>query len=130
MTIPKRTIPGFALTHTTTITVKRPGEVTYVNGRKQVGLPTTHTIEANIQPFKYKDLMLLPEADRTKQWYKLFMTPDQDIREATEGDNPVEADSIVWHGLEYKVMQIQHWEMGVLDHTVVRVARTPISGGV
>lgn len=121
--------PNFLLTRKVEITVIRPGAFTIVNGRKVVGEPSTHFVEGNIQPLKYSELMLMPESDRTKEWYKIFLQLDQDIRGAREGSDGWEADFIEWEGDTYKVMRHKLYKMGVLDHQECHVARTPISAG-
>lgn len=129
MPITKRTKPLFRLTNSTTVTIKRPGEITYVNGRKVVGEPTEHEIEANIQPLKFREVLLLPEADRTKEWIKGYCTLEQNIRAMKEGENAYESDVVVWGDYEYKVMKVLRYEMGVLDHICFHAARLPISAG-
>lgn len=130
MPITKRTKPLFRLINSTTVVVNRPGVTTLVNGRPVKGTPTQHDIEANVQPLKNKEILLMDESDRTKEWIVLYVDPDQDIRPAKEGASGWEADEVVWGGLSYKVMKFQLYEMGVLDHKRVYAARTPISAVV
>lgn len=129
MPIRKRTSPRFRLTNSTTVVVIRPGEPTYVNGRKVEGIPSEHEIEANVQPLNHREELLLPESDRTKEWVKGFCDLEQDIRAMREGDGGWEADKIIWDGEEFKVMRIKLYKMGVLDHRMFLAARTPISAG-
>lgn len=129
MPITKRTIPPFTLTNSTEVVVIRPGKVTMEKGRRVEGKPTSHIIQANVQPLGYKELQLLTEADKTKEWYKAYMDIHQDIRGDREGDDGWEADYIVWNDDTYKVMKIHKYQMGVLDHIVIHVARTPLVGG-
>lgn len=130
MPITKRTKPLFRLTNSTTIQVKRPGTTTMVNGRPVVGSSTTHEIVGNIQPVKHDTVLKMPESERTKEWYLILCDLDQNIRSAKEGENGWESDEIVWNGLEFRVMKVLPYAMGVLDHLEVYVARTPISAGV
>lgn len=130
MPITKRTKPLFRLTNSTDITVVRPGTTVLVNGRPQTGPDTTHTIVGNIQPMKYETVLKMPESDRNKEWYTILCDLDQDIRTSREGSGGWEADSILLNGFNYKVMKILQYDMGVLDHKEVQVARTPISAGV
>lgn len=130
MAISKRTKPLFRLTNSTEVVVTRPVAPTYVNGRKVDGTPTKHTIEANVQKLTPNEMLLLSEADRTKEWIRLYVDPDQSIRAAREGGSGWEADSVTWGSLDYKVMKAESWSMGVLDHIKVYAARSPISAGV
>jgi|SRR5690625_820630 len=129
MTAARRTKPTFLLTNAVDITVIRAGEIENVMGKPVVGEPTEHEIRANIQPLKFTELMTLPESDRTKEWIKGFCDPSQDIRGAREGSDGWEADRVVWEGDKYKVVKIQRWKMGVLDHISFHAVREPISAG-
>lgn len=130
MPVTKRTKPLFRLTNSTSVKVVRPSVTTYVNGRPVEGTPTEYTVQANVQPLKPYELMLLPETDRTKEWIRLYSDLDQDIRPAKEGEEGWEADSVEWNGFVYKVMKQETWQMGVLDHYKTYAARTPISAGL
>lgn len=130
MPIKRRSIPKFSLVNSTTISVKRPGVPIKIYGRVEEGVPSFHTIEGNLQPLKPNELMVLTETDRTKEWIKVYTDPSQDIRTAREGDDGWEADFVVWNDLEYKVMKIKEYSMGVLDHIMVYAARIPISAGI
>lgn len=125
MAITNRTSPQFQLTHSTEVTIKRfpPGEM--VKGKWVKGEPININVEANVQPFQYKDLMMLPESDRTREWIKLYSKDE--IRTAKEGADGWDADIILWEGYEYKVMKSHKYVMGVLDHTKAVAARIPIS---
>lgn len=123
------TRPTFTLTGKVEVKVIRPGEIRNEYGKPVEDPPTEHYIEANIQPLRFKEIQLLPEADRTKEWIKLYLDPDQDLRGELEGTPGQRADIIEWAGHQYKVMNIRSWNMGVLNHIEARAARIPISGG-
>lgn len=125
----KRTRPTFHLTNKAKIKVIRPGEVSLVNGRKVVGEPSKHFIYGHVQPLRFRELMILPETDRTKEWVKLYTNIEEDIRAALEGDDGHEADHFLWNGFEYKVMMCHEYLMGVLDHKRIHATRVPISAG-
>lgn len=72
------------------------------------------TIRANVQPFNTSQTLLLPEADRTKEWIHV-RSPDQIIK-MEEGENGTEADVFIYFGKVYKVMALRVYRMGVLDH--------------
>lgn len=129
MAIKRRSFPMFILTGKTEVIVERPSEAVFVKGRKVEGVPTRHTIECNVQPAKPRELWLLPEADRNREWIKILCDPCEDIRGALEGVNGHDADMVIWKDNYYKVMKISRWEMGVLDHTDILAARVPHSAG-
>lgn len=128
MPIPNKTKPLFLRTGLVDIIVLRTPSPSIVKGRKVDAAATEHTIEGNIQPLKFKDLLTLKESDRTRQWYYIITDLDQDIRGADEGNN-IPADMVKWDGNIYQVMKESKWEMGVLDHKTLLVARIPVSGG-
>lgn len=138
MAITTRTFPGFTLTHSTPATVIRR---TYamVKGRRQSTGETPHTIEANIQPMQFKEVMQMPEADRTKEWYVIYVrynraefttVSDDLLRTEFEGDTGWDADIVQLDGAEYKVMKCRKWAMGVLDHYEAYAVKMRTTAGV
>ena len=123
-----RTVPPFTLTRHVFIDVIRTGEGGYVNYKWVDGQEELiEGIKANVQPARFKDLQLLPESERTKEYIKVF-TVDE-LRTAKEGNNNYGADIILWKGNRYRVMSVKNYEMGVLDHYKSLAAREPISAG-
>ena len=126
----KRTKPTFTLTNWLSLTVKRYTSG-WEDGRWVTVAPSSFTVNANVQPMKYTDLMLLPESERTREWIKVYVELNESnhfsIRTAREGSDGWEADRFVWHGDEYRIMKIHHFEMGVLDHIKALAVREPIS---
>lgn len=120
-------LPSFTLTKTIPVTVFREGKPTVVKGRPVPGPETEFTIQANVQPFNFKDLQLLPESDRTKEWIKLYMATPDLIRTTREGSDGYAADEVVYAGQRYKVMRIRSYRMGTLDHTHAIASRELIS---
>lgn len=124
---PRRgSIPTFQLTHKVKIKVKRYiGE--WNKGRYVIkDIPEDFIIEGNVQPFRFQEILQLPESDRTKEWIKIFTT-DHLITAEESSENGNEADRVIWEGNEYKVMKQRHYRMGVLDHNhaiAVRVVRS------
>lgn len=121
------TRPGFLLTGKTTLTIKRQGAGSYVNGRWVDGTTVTPapTITANVQPANTRDLLLLPESERTKEWVKVY-TSDV-IRTMNEGAGGWAADEFTWNGYVYKVMRVKRYQMGVLDHYMALAARVELT---
>lgn len=126
MPITRRTTPKFRLVQSTQVEIIRKTKGAYdSDGVWQEGVPTTVTVEANVQPMKYTDLMLLPESDRTKEWITLYSVDE--IRTAYESDDGWDADEVLWEGKTFKVMKCHRYQMGVLDHYAAHAAREPVS---
>lgn len=123
----RRTVPPFFLTRHVFIDVIRIGEGRYENYRWVEGEEEVLNIKANVQPAKFKDLQMLPESERTKEYIKVFtVDPLRTIKEGKDGHG---ADIILWNGNRYRVVQVKNYEMGVLDHYKAICAREPISAG-
>ena len=117
--------PKFLLTKKIPLTIIRSTQGSYVNGEWVEGTETQVPLEVNIQPFKDQDLLLLPEADRSREWYKIYCADE--IRMDKQGTSGWSADEFVYEGNRYKVMKSKKWSMGVLDHFEVAAARLEIS---
>ena len=128
MPITKRSFPTFALTHSTPITVLRKvikGE--WINGKWVEAESSEVIIEANVQPVQFKELMMMPESERTKEWIKIYSVSE--LRTANERENGWDADEVIWDGYTYRVMKSRHYVMGVLDHYHAMAAREVVSAG-
>lgn len=130
----RRTKPRFLLTGKVCLTVQRNTSAGgYVNGRWVEGEYEDIDREVNIQPLQYHQVMLMPEAERSKQWYVLFCA--EDLRASQEpgvlmDGTPTEgwkADRFMWNGHLYEIMKVREWQMGVLDHIEAHAARIPIT---
>ena len=120
-------LPQFTLTGRLPITVYRKGKDTIVKGRPVPAVETSFVVEANVQPFNYRDLMVLPESDRTKEWIKVYVATSEILRTARQGSDGYDADEVLWNGERFKVMRLQSYAMGVLDHVKAICARVEIS---
>lgn len=120
-------LPSFTLTRKLPVTVYRKGKDTIVKGRPVPAVETSFIVEGNVQPAVSKDLQIIPEADRTKEWIKIYVAVSGILRTARQGSDGYEADEIEWEGDRYKVMRLQSWRMGVLDHVRALCARVEIS---
>lgn len=123
----RRSRPTFQLTNVLDIPVKVYA-VTIVKGRPVKSVILDTTIEGNVQPLKFQELMLMEEGDRTREWVKVYTTsPITTLIEPYEDSNP---DSyIIWEGNSYRVMKEKHYVMGILDHYCVYCAREPLDAG-
>ena len=118
--------PKFLLTKKIPLTVYRTtAQGSYVNGSWVAGSTVEVIREVNIQPFKDEELLLLPEADRSREWYKLYCA--EDFIADKPGASGTIADEFVWNGDRYKVMKVKAYGMSVLDHYKVHAARLEVS---
>ena len=125
----KRSLPRFNLTGSVELTFLRPdGKGRYVDGEYVKSSTLRQTIlKANVQPLKYTDLMILPEADRTSEWIKIYHSFDEPFHLRTMQEGSHEADIVIWEDKYFKVMKAKHYRMGILDHVCVYAAREPLS---
>ena len=119
--------PQFLLTKKIPLTIIRSTQGSYVNGEWVEGTQTQVPLEVNIHPFKDQDLLLLPEADRSREWYKIYCA--NEIRMDKQGTSGWSADEFVYEGDRYKVMKVKHYSMSILDHYRATAARLEISAG-
>ena len=119
--------PKFLLTKKIPLTIIRSTQGSYVNGEWVEGTETQVPLEVNIQPFRDEDLLLLPEADRSREWYKIYCA--NEIRMDKQGTSGWSADEFVYEGDRYKVMKVKHYSMSILDHYRATAARLEVSAG-
>jgi len=115
--MPRRTSKFFSLTGKVKLQIRRSqggGEHSDITGLWEPSPKKIVEIEANVQPFKFSQTMLLSEADRTKEWLNVWS--ENEIKKAEDGDSGIEADVFIYRNKVYKVMDVKVWTMGVLDH--------------
>jgi len=117
--------PNFLLTKKVSIDIIRQTQGSYINGDWVEGTETTVPTEVNIQPLKDSEILLLPESERTKEWYKLYSA--EELRTAKEGTGGYGADEFIWQGDRYRVMKARNFAMGTLDHFRAFAARIPLT---
>jgi len=119
--------PMFLSVGSTTATVKRYGQGSYLHGRWADGAETTFTITANIQPHTVKNLSdTTAEGNKSKKAIKVFTTTT--LRMTQEGTALQSGDKISWHNELYEVSELYTYEMGVLNHTMVIAIRDEVNG--
>ena len=119
--------PMFLSVGSTTATVKRYGQGSYLHGRWVDGAETTFTIKANIQPHTVKNLSdTTAEGNKSKKAIKVFTTTT--LRMTQEGTALQNGDKISWHNEWYEVSELYTYEMGVLNHTMVIAIRDEVNG--
>lgn len=123
-----RTRPRFLLTGCVDLAIQRNTQKGgYVDGRWIEGEYSTVTRKVNIQPIRYHQTLLLPESERSKQWFVLYSADE--LRASQEGQNGWDADRFEWEGHTYEIMKVRRWQMGVLDHWEAMAARVPVTPG-
>lgn len=119
--------PQFLLTHKIPLTIFRKSEGSYVNGRWVEGSTSEIVLQVNIQPLKPYEILMLPEADRTRAWVK-FYSADY-ARTLKEGIGGWSADEFIWKSDRYKIMKVDDWTngMGILEHVKIQAARIELT---
>lgn len=121
-------VPTFQLTNTVNIPlILKVGQ--WVKGKwieDTEGDPVI--FEGNVQPLRYHEILQMPEADRTREWIKIYTTAHVRTSQEPDEDGYV-ADRIEWDGKTFKVMNTQRYVMGILNHTKILAAREPVSAG-
>lgn len=117
-----RTLPTFLLTKKLPITILRALPGAWVNGRWVAGSVVSVEIEANVQPMRGHELVVLPESDRTKESIKVYSV---ETLKTLEEVSQEEADVVVWEGKKFRATKTMTYKMGVLDHTKTICVRFP-----
>ena len=118
-------IPRFLLTRTVPLTIYRQEAGSYVRGVWVEGPIVEVPIRANIQPLKPSEVQMMPESDRTREWYKVYSADL--LRTKQEGDNGWDAEQFEWQGHRYEAMKVQNYAMGTLDHWKAWAARISVT---
>lgn len=129
------TKPRFLLTGKVPITIYRTiGSGGYVRGEWKDPEAEEIEREVNIQPLRYKEVMLLQDSQRTRQWLQLYCSEDlrMDQEEGIDPDTGEviegwQADKFYWQGYRYKIMKVKKYSMGVLDHYSAQAVRVEIT---
>jgi hypothetical protein len=119
--------PQFLLTHKIPLTIYRQTAGSFVDGDWVEGTVTEVLLQVNIQPLKPYEIMMLPEADRTRVWVK-FYSADY-ARTLKEGTSGWDADEFIWKNDRYKIMKVDDWTngMGILEHVKIQAARIELT---
>ena len=119
--------PQFLLTHKIPLTIYRQTSGSFVDGDWVEGTVTEVLLQVNIQPLKPYEIMMLPEADRTRVWVK-FYSADY-ARTLKEGTSGWDADEFIWKNDRYKIMKVDDWTngMGILEHVKIQAARIELT---
>ena len=95
------------------ITVSRPGDGSYVNGRFVPSTAVESSAQGNIQPLNGKELLQLPEGDRERQTGKIYTA-----YALQNGDIVIRTD-----GSRHEVQAAEDWTAFALPHYKARLVR-------
>lgn len=96
------------------------GDYSATTGKFIPAAKTQVTIIANVQPMKFSHVMMMDSAQRTKEWLNIWS--ESEIKKMQEGSGGWESDTFIWNGKRFKVMDVQQYKMGVLDHYHAKAA--------
>lgn len=97
------------------ITVTRyASAISYVKGRAILPAPSIFTIDASVQQARPNEMDLLPEGVRISETKKIFSVSE--LKTATDQTNPTDADIVTFDGNDYRVLRVDKYSMGTLDH--------------
>lgn len=96
------------------LVVVRGGTVNWVDGKPLTLCTNTFRIIANVQPIQGRDLLMVPEADRFKEQYYLFLNNDQlptDMGLEVQAKPKLLAskDRVTRLGVNFEVQEVEDW---------------------
>lgn len=119
----------FSLIKPLPYTVYRYGKETLVRGVfVRDPTPETFEIEASVQPAKFHEVVQMPEADRTRDWQKIYTKST--LRLKREGEDGYAGDYILYKGNWYEVIKDKDYiSIGTLfaDHNCYYMARLSLA---
>lgn len=98
----------------TELTITRTESSSLLLGRKVVGAQSTFNIRCSVQPMSDKELMMLPEGERTQSKFTLWTDTLLKVI-----DDP---DECVYEGTEYVIQAVTDWA-GTTDYGSYRLVK-------
>lgn len=92
----------------TPVTVTRPGAQSFIGGRATYAASTTFTALMSIQPFTDREMFLLPEGERNKQWVKIY---SQSPLQGAIVSSSQKGDIVPYNGNNYEVQYDATWDL-------------------
>lgn len=89
-----------------TCSVTRYAPGSYVNRVYVPGATTTFSVLMSVQPLNGRELLNLPEAQRTRQWIKAYCATELRTAEQSTG---IKADRVTANGRVYEVQMVEFW---------------------
>lgn len=90
----------------------------YVNGSYVAGTSTTFLVIMAIMPLTEKELLALPEGERTRRQMKGYLV--EELKTVDTSDSK-KADRVTYDGVDFEVQGVEKWD-GDLPHYKVRLA--------
>lgn len=90
-----------------TVTVTRTAPGAYANGEYVPGATSTFTTTMSVQPINGRELLNLPEAQRTRQWVKGYSPVELITANQTSS---IKADLVSYNGRSYEVQKVEYWQ--------------------
>lgn len=78
----------------------------YVNRVYVPGSTSSFTVRMSVQPLNGRELLNLPEAQRTRQWIKAYCATE--LRTANQSAG-IRADRVAANGVNYEVQMVEFW---------------------
>jgi|WetSurMetagenome_2_1015567.scaffolds.fasta_scaffold112317_3 hypothetical protein len=106
--------PSQIITGDETLTILRqgidiPDNVVYVDGKPVRRNPETFKIICNVQPLNGRDLLLVPEADRYKEQWWVYMNNEEKPLHDNDIAQRVEEDDLTGSVKNYQVQSVEAW---------------------
>ena len=89
-----------------TCTVTRFNAGSYVGHTYIPGSTSTFSVLMSVQPLNGRELLNLPEAQRTRQWVKAYCATE--LRTANQALG-IKADRVLANGVLYEVQRVEFW---------------------
>lgn len=96
-----------------TIIVTRFGTGSWTNGFFVDGSTATFEIKCNVQPVSYRELLNLPESQRTKSAVKVFSADELKEPNIVDKKN---ADRFTYNSKTYEVHKVRDWSQLNIPH--------------
>lgn len=97
-----------------TLIVKRAANVRWIEGKPVETNIEPYEMIGNVQPFSPKDLLLVPEAQRTKEMLWIFTEQNTKI--------PQNNDHVIRNGIYFQVQGVENWG----TYSRIRVVREDV----
>lgn len=108
-----------------TVTRKNQGSYNSVGEWEEDTNETEIKFYANIQPAGYADVRFLPDTHRTRKALNVYTRCE--LRSEKEGIGGWDGDVFTWEGDTYKVMKVERYNMGILNHFHVVAVREELT---
>lgn len=95
-----------------TVTITRYAAGTNVNGEYVAGAASTFDVVMSIQPLNGRDLLQLPEGQRTRNFLKGYCATELLTVNIPAG---LKADLVTVAGKNYEVQGVEHWQFQESD---------------